>query len=39
MLLNELLNGIEYTFKGNLNVEIEDIVYDSRIARENTAFV
>ena len=39
MLLNELLNGIEYTFTGNLNVEIEDIVYDSRIARENTAFV
>ena len=26
MLLNQLLSGIEYTFKGNLNVEIEDIV-------------
>ncbi|MBO7162236.1 MAG: UDP-N-acetylmuramoyl-L-alanyl-D-glutamate--2,6-diaminopimelate ligase [Clostridia bacterium] len=39
MLLNQLLNGIEYTFKGNLNVEIEDIVYDSRIARENTVFI
>ena len=39
MLLSRLLDGIEYTFKGNLEVEIEDIVYDSRIARENTAFV
>ena len=39
MLLNQLLSGIEYTFKGNLNVEIEDIVYDSRIARENTVFI
>lgn len=39
MLLNRLLDGIEYTAYGDVNVEVEDIVFDSRVARENTAFV
>ena len=39
MLLNRLLDGIEYSSYGNLDVEVEDIVYDSRVARPNTAFV
>lgn len=39
MFLNRLLDGIEYTVRGDINVDIEDIVYDSRVARGNTAFV
>ena len=39
MLLSKLLEGIEYTYQGNTDVQIEDIVYDSRIARPDTAFV
>ena len=39
MLLSKLLEGIEYTYQGNTDVQIEDVVYDSRIARPDTAFV
>lgn len=38
MLLNKILNGIEYTTDGKTDIEICDIVYDSRKAVSNTFF-
>lgn len=38
MLLNEILNGIEYQSSKSLNSEISDIVYDSRKAVNGTMF-
>ena len=40
MTLKNILNGIEYKLvKGNLDIEITDIVWDSRKATEGVAFV
>ncbi len=39
MLLNRLLEGINATVYGDNNLEIEDIVYDSRVARAGNVFV
>ncbi len=40
MKLSEILTNIEFVCNNyNSNVELEDIVYDSRAARENTIFV
>ncbi len=38
MKLSELLAGIEFTIKGDVNAEINDIVYDSRNASAGTVF-
>lgn len=38
--LSTLLEKLEYQcIKGNINIEIQDIIYDSRKAEKNTAFV
>lgn len=40
MKLAQLLNGISYTLvQGDINVEISDIIYDSRKVKDGTAFV
>lgn len=39
MLLNQILNGIEYDSLNFCNIEISDIVYDSRKVKENVMFV
>ncbi len=39
MKLKEILKGIEYNFKGNIDTEVADIAYDSRKAGEGIAFV
>ncbi len=40
MKLNELLNGLKYSFiKGNENQEIDRIIYDSRIKTESGLFI
>lgn len=40
MILTQLLSGIEYTLlSGNTDIEISDIIYDSRKVIENCAFV
>ena len=40
MRLNEILNGIEYEIiKGNIELNIEDICYDSRKVTNNSLFV
>lgn len=38
MLLNKILNGIEYTLIGTIDISVDDIVYDSRKAVEDTFF-
>lgn len=38
MLLNKILNGIEYNLIGTIDISINDIVYDSRKAVEGTFF-
>lgn len=39
MHLKDLLEGIKYTCSGNMNVEITDIIYDSRKVIKGCAFV
>ena len=40
MKLSELFANIKYTLvKGNMDVIVEDIVYDSRKAKDNTLFM
>lgn len=40
MLLTNLLKNLEYTvIKGNTNIEISDVIYDSRKVTQNTVFV
>ena len=40
MTLKNLLNKIDYTLiKGNLDIEISDLIYDSRKVTAGTAFV
>ena len=40
MKLNNILNGLEYSFiKGNIDVEISDIIYDSRKVTSGCVFV
>lgn len=40
MTLNNILNGLEYSFiKGNIDVEISDIIYDSRKVTSGCVFV
>ena len=40
MKLDKILQNIEYTvLAGNTDMDITDIVYDSRKAKEGTAFV
>lgn len=39
MKLRNLLVNLEYTFQGNLDTEISDIIYDSRKVEKGTAFV
>lgn len=40
MKLSQLLNGIEYTLiQGNPEIEISDLIYDSRKVEKDTAFV
>lgn len=39
MLLSEILNGIEFDTDSDIQVNIDDIVYDSRKASEGTLFV
>lgn len=40
MKLSQLLEGIEYTLiQGNIEIEISDIIYDSRKVEKGTAFV
>ncbi len=39
MLLKEILRGIEYNLIGEDNIEVSDIVYDSRKAKSNNLFV
>lgn len=38
MLLNKILNGIEYNLIGTIDISVDDIVYDSRKAVEDTFF-
>lgn len=38
MLLNQILNGTEYSADGDINVTVSDIVYDSRKAVNGTFF-
>lgn len=39
MLLSEILNEIEYSTESDINIEINDIIYDSRKATKETVFV
>ena len=40
MKLKKILDGINYKLiKGNLDIDIEDITYDSRTVKKNYAFV
>ena len=39
MLLSDILNGIEFETDSDIQVNIDDIVYDSRKAKERTLFV
>lgn len=39
MLLSDILNGIEFETDSDIQVNIDDIVYDSRKAKEGTLFV
>lgn len=39
MLLSEILNEIEYSTESDINIEINDIIYDSRKATDGTVFV
>ena len=39
MQLKSLLERVEYTSSGNMDISIEDIVYDSRKVRPGVVFV
>ncbi|MDO5123870.1 MAG: UDP-N-acetylmuramoyl-L-alanyl-D-glutamate--2,6-diaminopimelate ligase [Eubacteriales bacterium] len=40
MMLSQLLNGLDYTLlQGDVNIDISDVIYDSRKVIENCAFV
>ena len=39
MLLSQILSGISYDCSGDVNIDVSDIVYDSRKAAPGTLFV